>query len=188
MGSAGGTITVSRTGLPVDGLQVRIPQNAISSTVAISVSVQSAAALVLPEGVSTPTPLIKVSAPGASLAQPMLIRVLVPEETGSFRYAALWNPVTRKLTPQPTIASNPTSITVAVGEFSTSSAASASMAFPSSSVATEEMLVVLKGLADILILGDFDTGFRPGIDDWDFARQPILDPAIKGRQRRSTLR
>ena len=95
----------------------------------------------LPEGVSTLTPLIKVSAPGASLAQPMLIRVLVPEETGSFRYAALWNPVTRKLTPQPTIASNPTSITVAVGEFSTSSAASGSMAFPSSSVATEEMLV-----------------------------------------------
>jgi hypothetical protein len=176
VGTNGGTITVVQPGSPLHNLSIRVPTGALRNTVPVTVSIRSALQTPLPQGVVPATPLLVIDANAASVSQPLLLRVALPEVAGKERIGIGRNAL-GELQVLPTVRSDESSITVALSELgatgpNTNSARSARTIDDPTPIE-----VLWATFTKVIIGGDQDTQFRPGVDDWDFARQPITSPA-----------
>lgn len=179
---AGGAVTISRPGQPLDGFRITIPAGALGTAASIGLTVRSSAAAALPPGASAGTPLVLISTATTALSQPALVRIPLAVPASGFRAAAIRRPGRSTFEFIPTIQSDAQGITVALGDLGSNPAAPGAAVFGGAAAGTDNPLEVLGTFLNIVSGGgDFDTGFRPGVDDWDFARQPIANiPAASG--------
>jgi len=146
IGAAGGTMTVTRPGDPLDGLRLDVPGGAFSADRAFSVTARPVTAsdfgpLVTPAG-----PLVTVEYGGGYADAPMTLRIPAVIPDGAVAGAFYYDETTGRLEGVPVVAIDATGVTVATRHFS-------------SLLAT----IATGGLPDTV-----DSGFRPGIDDWQF--------------------
>ena len=178
---SGGSVTLSRPGQPLDGFRITIPAGALEAAASIGLTVRSSAATAVPQGVTAVTPLVVISSTTTALSQPALVRIPMATPASGFRAAAIRRPGRTTFEFIPTIQSDAQSITVALGDLGSNLDAFRN-ALTGASAAAGDMLEIFGTTVNAFFGGgDFDTGFRPGVDDWDFPRQPIANiPGASG--------
>ncbi len=179
-----GTVTVKADG-PFNGTTLVIPSGAFPSSNYWTLSEQSTAAWPRRPGVTFDPVALRIAGTASGLASKMMTLTLpAVEEAGQKTFVIMRDQTSGNLTVLNTIDRTPTSITVAVNHLTGSSAASASAAMaPAASLsgmrAGYDAVVVVGNIPVAELDKDYDTGFRPGVDDWDFRSTPT---AITGNE------
>jgi hypothetical protein len=176
---SGGTITVNKTGDPLNGLTLTVPSGAFSGTLDITIGSTSNKNLPTANGIVPIAPLVHVvtSAGGyANGAITFRIPATVPANT--FPVVVLYDSATGALENMTTIAFDGSSVTAITGHLSQPTIPSASAARVSgrriaaaaaSSTGPDSLFVAFGVFAiPVSVLNqDWDTHFRPGVNDWE---------------------
>jgi hypothetical protein len=156
VGTAGGTIKVSKPGTPVDGLKIDIPANAYAANVPFKVSYQTVASHTFGKLINILSPLIVVE--NGSVYASDVMEVTIPVKVPSDYVVAgfYYDNVRGRLDFIAPLDVTPDAVILPVTHFST---------------------VGITGVTRATLPPAFDTGFRPGVDDWQF-ENPVtyLDP------------
>jgi len=154
--SSGGTIKVTEAGTPITGLELTVPSGSYKDSKNFTVSYAPVEKHSFGEDFDPITPLIKVENGGDYSNEIMEVKIPVQVPDDYFAMGFLYNEADKTLEGMPLIAKDDSSITVGTRHFS-------------SFLISMIPLVKLKK--------DIDSGFRPGIDDWQFCNYgSFLEP------------
>jgi len=148
--TSGGTITYSKPGDPLDGLQLTVPAGAYAASTTFSVSYAPIVGQDFGSLLNPLTPMIKVDNGGAFADEIIDVKVPVTVSDGFFAMAFTYDESTRTLEGLPTVTQDANSLTFATRHFSD---------------------FFITQVADALLKPDVDSDFRPGIDDWQFVNR-----------------
>ena len=178
---SGGTITVNKTGDPLNGLTLTVPSGAYASTLDITIGSSSNKNLPTANGIVAISPLVHVvtSAGGyANGAITFKVPATIPANT--FPVVVLYDSASGTLEPMTTVDYDGTTVTAVTGHLSKPSIASATAslvngrlvgAVAASSTGPDSLFIAFGVYAiPVSVLNqDWDTQFRPGVNDWEFA-------------------
>ncbi|MFL7809744.1 MAG: hypothetical protein AB8I80_14000, partial [Anaerolineae bacterium] len=155
--ASGGTVVVQQPEHPLNGLRIDVPGGAYTQDTALKVSARPIEEHRFGADFTPITPLIRVDNGHEFAAEPMTLEIPIQLAEGEFALAFFYDQVTGKLEGIPLVDLTRTKITVLTAHFSD--------------------IVVSKidgdRLEDLMV----DTGFRPGVDDWQFPnRGSIVAP------------
>lgn len=182
----GGTITVSRAGNPLDGLQIVVPAQAFAQPLRAVVQYGEPAPVPGRAGTIPITPPITISGDRGGLANaPLTIRVPARVARTAFPVAVIRNLTTGAFQTVPAIASDSATVTVLLQSFD--GALIAAPPTPSSSFGAVKRPAAMRSSngpdEDLqrfslqMIIGavpydaltkELDTGYRPAVDNWEF--------------------
>lgn len=180
--AAGGALTLTLAGSPLNGTRLTLPPNAVSGSSQLSFTVSSAASIALPAGMTAIAPALSISGPSGALRSLALLRVPRVAAPGKIIALVAVASGTGELSVLPSVSQTASYITVGINSFDGSPFASTVNATPNASTnfgaapanaTAGGMVIVMTAIDASLIAKDFDSGFRPGVDDWDFPRQAI---------------
>ena len=146
---AGGTLTVSDPGSAVCGLTIVVPPGSYNDTRTFDVSSTPITGQTFGPGFRPVSPLIGIDDGGGSAGHLMLATIPIATDPGDFVMGFAYDDQKHALEGIPTVGRAPGSITVATSHFSNLVAA----AVPPDAAAGPP---------------GADSGFRPGVDDWQF--------------------
>jgi hypothetical protein len=147
VGPEGGTVEVTKRGDPLKGLTITVPPDALPATVSFSVSSRPIKGHSYGPLIDPASPLITVEAGDVTAEDFISVRIPVRIPDGSFAMAFYVDPASGGLEGLPLLAQDASGLTIGTRHFSS-------------------FFVSLIELAD---LPDYlDSGFRPGVDDWQF--------------------
>jgi hypothetical protein len=145
--SSGGTIAVSKPGDPLDGLVIDVPPQAFSGGRTFKVSSAPITKQTFGPDINPASPMISVDNGGGYSDELMYVRVPLKVPDGSFAMGFLYDEKTKQLEGMPLVGKDAESVTVATRHFSN---------------------FFISMIENALLKKDIDSGFRPGIDDWQF--------------------
>lgn len=145
--AGGGTIAVDKPGDPLDGLEIIIPNGAYSSTRQFKLSYALVESQTFGANFNPITPMITVDNGGDYSAEIISVRIPIKVAAGDFAMGFFYNEATKKLEGIPTISQDAESITIGTCHFSS---------------------FLISSIAKTKLTGTIDSGFRPGVDDWEF--------------------
>ena len=145
--SNGGTIAVSKPGDPLNGFVMDVPPSSYSGNLSFKVSSAPITNQTFGSDITPVSPMIYVDNGGADSNDLMYIRVPVNVPAGYFAMGFIYDAATKQLEGMPLIATDAESVTVGTRHFSD---------------------FFISMISDTLLSGDIDSGFRPGVDDWQF--------------------
>jgi len=148
--SSGGTMEVSESGTPITGLELNVPANAYASTKTFEISYAPIEKHSFGEAFNPITPLISIKNGGEYADELMEVKIPVKVATDSFAMGFIYDAKTRTLEGLPTLAQDADSITVGTRHFSD---------------------IIISEISNALLKKDIESGFRPGIDDWQFTNR-----------------
>jgi len=164
--SVGGTITISKSGDPLNGFTITVPPNSFTSTQTISVSYSLITSHKFGINFNPITPLIHIESDGGVSNNPILLKIPVNVISGKFQMPFLYDKSTGKLSPMLIQETGTNYILVSTRYFS-----------PTGQLSKE-------GHANTITYADFavsdidevklaaqniiDSDYRPGTDDWEF--------------------
>ena len=182
----GGSVTINRAGSPANGITLNIPAAAFPSAVSIALGYESSATLPHPVGVEIASPIITVTTDAPPLSDlPLTLTFPITVPAGKVAFVAMVDPATGFLDVLHTLSSDATSITVmnsvhdetmaregtgtSVRASDTWSALRQGGVRPGASLISERARYALV-LAEASKLNTltYDSGFKPGVDDWEF--------------------
>ena len=146
--TSGGTITYSKPGDPLSGLQITVPASAYAASTTFNISYAPILGQDFGSLLNPLTPMIKVDNGGVFSDELIDVKVPVKVLDGYFAMAFTYDEKTRTLEGLPTVTQDADSLTFATRHFSD---------------------FFITQVADSLLKPDIDSDFRPGIDDWQFA-------------------
>ncbi|MEK7873951.1 MAG: hypothetical protein AAB502_08875, partial [Chloroflexota bacterium] len=146
---SGGQIEYTRPGDPLNGLKVTVPANAYPDKRTFKVSYAPVTGATFKD-FKAASPLITVDNGGAYSNEMMKMTVPVKLAPGEFAMGFLYDDKTGKLEGLPLLAMSANSVTVGTYHFSN---------------------IFISVIDSILLKKDIDSGFRPGIDDWQFVNR-----------------
>src|SRR5690606_10829768 len=126
------------------------------------------AGFTMPAGTVALSPGLGIASSVARLGTGALITLPATPVAGRVLMIGIGNPATGEVTVLPTVAADDHSITGMLTALDGSAAATLRMG-GSSRLDDPGIVAFLMGIEHSRLLPDFDTGFRPGTDDWDFA-------------------
>ncbi|MDO9323497.1 MAG: hypothetical protein Q7T80_00910 [Methanoregula sp.] len=147
--ASGGTITVAKPGSPIDGLKFVAPAGAYPSGQQVTISSAPVTGNTFGSYFNPATPMIEINAGQAYADEPILVTIPVNIPDDQFAMAFYYDDATKKLEGVPTASQDSKSITIATRHFS-----------------NIIISLIEKGTLDGI--KEADSGFRPGVDDWEF--------------------
>jgi len=150
VGQAGGELQVTAADSPIRGFRIQVPPGAYRENVAFRISTVPAPKLRLPAGAEAVTPLIRVENGGAFASLPLTLTIPVKAVADSAVLAFYVDESTGKLEGMPLVRVAADSLTVLASHFSS-------------------FLVVR--MPERLLPASVDSGFRPGVDDWQMVNE-----------------
>ncbi len=179
--AAGGTITVSKAGDPLNGLSMTVSSGAFPTTLNLVIGSSTNAYLPTADGIVPISPVVHVVSNAGGYAHGAItftIPVTVPANT--FPVVVYYDSSTRAIESMRTIGYSGTSVTALTGHLSRPSALAASAtavagrvrslargatrgAVPDSVPAAFAVYAIPTAVLD----QDWDTQFRPGVNDWE---------------------
>lgn len=147
IGPSGGTIVVTRPGDPLDGFIIDVPPAAYAGDRTYKVSSSPITRQTFGSDINAISPMITVDNGGGYSGVMMYVRVPVKVPEGNFAMGFLYDEKTKQMEGMPMVASDAGSVTVATRHFSS---------------------FFISMIENALLKKDIDSGFRPGIDDWQF--------------------
>jgi hypothetical protein len=143
--STGGTITVNKTGDLLNGLKITVPTGAYLTGKQFKISYAPVDSHTFGNAFNPITPLITVDNGGQYASDIIEVKVPVKVPAGSFAMGFMYDPASKKLEGMTTISQDSDSITLATKHFSS---------------------FLISSITDALLQKEIDSGFRPGVDDW----------------------
>lgn len=170
IGTGGGVIRVEKAGDALNGLEIMVPAGAFPESRAITVSEATVTAHTLGAEVQALSPLITIrSAPGYAAA-PVTVKIPVTVPDGHIAMGVLYDESRGKIEGLPLVEATGTSVTVALRTFAPSpGSSSGKRLFSAAESAISGNILVVSVAESVLRSGGvIDTGFKPGVDDWEF--------------------
>ena len=184
--TTGGSVVINRAGSPANGITLNIPAGAFPGAVSMTLSYESSATLPHAAGLEIASPIITVTTDAPALSDlPLTLTFPITVPEGKVAFVAMVDPATGFLDVLQTLTSDATSITVMTSVHDetmaregrgTSISANGALGalvqagvLPRASMITERARYALV-LAEAGKLNTltYDSGFRPGVDDWEF--------------------
>jgi hypothetical protein len=145
--SSGGMLSISKPGDPMNGFVIDVPSNSYSGNTTFNVSSAPITGQTFGSDIDPISPMIYVDNGGVESNELMYIRVPVTVPAGDFAMGFIYDATTKQLEGMPLIATDPDSIIVGTRHFSN---------------------FFISMISETLLNTDIDSGFRPGVDDWQF--------------------
>lgn len=143
----GGVISVENTGTDLDGLELTIPENSYSQATSFSISFSPIENHTLGEYFNPISPLINIENGGVFADEILTLKIPVEIPDNHFAMAFYFDETTGELEGIPLLDEDEESITVATRHFSK---------------------LTVSSIEIELLFDDIDTGFKHGVDDWQF--------------------
>ncbi|MDP3564402.1 MAG: zinc ribbon domain-containing protein, partial [Methanoregula sp.] len=145
----GGTITINKPGSAIDGLKFTAPAGAYPSGQQVTISSAPVTGNTFGNNFNPATPMIEINAGEGYADEPILVTIPVNIPDNQFAMAFYYDAANKKLEGIPTTNQDSKSITIATRHFS-------------------NILVSMISLSSLNGITKVDSGFRPGVDDWEF--------------------
>lgn len=146
--ASGGSIAIAKAGDPLDGLTITVPSGTYRTDVAFTVSERAISSSTFGAGITPISPLISIDNGGATVdGDPVLVTIPAAVPAGATVLGLYYHGPSGTLDPLPIVAQDATSVTLAAAHFS-------------------DILLALVDWSGIPTT--VDSGFRPGVDDWQF--------------------
>ena len=149
LSAAGGTITVNQPGSAVNGLKFVAPAGAYPSGQQVTISSAPINGNTFGSNFNPATPMIEINAGPGYADEPILVTIPVNIPDDQFAMAFYYDDVNKKLEGVPTAGQDSKSITIATRHFS-------------------HILVSLISFSTLDDIKKVESGFRPGVDTWEF--------------------
>ena len=146
---SGGTVAVTDPASNITGLVITVPPNAYNTTTPFKVSSAPVEKHTFGDSFNPITPLIIVDNGGVYADETIEVKIPVKIPPDYFAMGFIYDDKTGKLEGMPLVDEDENSITVATRHFS-------------------KFVISAEKKAFLLSQRDIDSGFRPGIDDWQF--------------------
>jgi len=147
--ASGGVITVTKPGSPIEGLKIASPAGAYPSGQQVTIGSAPVTGNTFGSSFNPATPLIEINAGSAYAEEPVLVTIPVTVPDDQFAMAFYYDEANQKLEGIPTVGQDGSSLTIATRHFS-----------------NIVVSLISKGTLDGIVSAD--SGFRPGVDDWEF--------------------
>ena len=147
IGASGGTIAVSKPGDPLDGFVISVPPQSYADGRTFEVASAPITNQSFGSDINPISPMITVENGGGYSEEVMYVRVPVTVPDGYFAMGFIYDAETGQLEGMPLVGIDAESVTVATMHFSN---------------------FFISMIEKALLKNDIDSGFRPGIDDWQF--------------------
>jgi hypothetical protein len=148
IGTGGGQVVVDANGGPIAGMTVDVPAGAFDKDRIVTVSYQPITGSTFPKDVTTVSPLIDIEYGGGRANEPFKVTIPVKVAPDHFAMSFYYDDAAGRLEGIPIVAETADSVTIATDHFSWQ-------------VLTDAAANVLQSLSA-------DSGFKPGVDDWEF--------------------
>lgn len=145
--ASGGNIAVTDKSSPINGLEIVVPAGAYAITTSFTISTAPINKHTFGKDFNPITPLISVNNGGAYADEIMSVTIPVQVPDDQFAMGFFYDADTKKLSGMNIISSDASSITLGTRHFSD---------------------FVISMIPKARLKPDIDSGFRPGIDDWQF--------------------
>lgn len=150
IGKAGGSIAVAKQGSPLDGFVISVSPESYSTSRTFKVSSAPITKQTFGSDINPISPMITVDNGGVYSEKVMYVRVPVNVPEGYFAMGFIYDDKSRQLEGLPLVGMDSKSITIATSHFSG---------------------FFISMVEKALLKKDADSGFRPGIDDWQFTNR-----------------
>lgn len=179
----GGNVIVVRPGSPLNGMAIAVPAAAFPVPQTFGISYTSSAAAPRPTGSTVISPLITIrTSDGRVAAKPLFITIPVTVPAGMVPVMLMRDPATGRHEVLPTVDYGATFVTGMTGHLNGAKllrrippAVRAAMRTAQREVSGSANVVVVAMPPEVLD-PDHDSGFRPGVDSWEFPEDAtILD-------------
>ena len=147
IGASGGTVAVSKPGDPLDGFVISVPPQSYADGRTFEVASAPITNQSFGSDINPISPMISVDNGGGYADEIMYVRVPVKVPEGNFAMGFIYDEKTGQLEGMPLVGMDAESVTVATMHFSD---------------------FFISMIEKALLKSDIDSGFRPGIDDWQF--------------------
>jgi|GEM_PF-7038456 len=188
VGPSGGEITVNKSGSSLNGVRLSFDSGALPTSVSVTLREIPTTQLSIPDGMMARSPGLGISASVGRAAAGVTVRFPISASADELLMVGLANGTTGAVTILPTIRQERDAITALVPSLDGSgvvapvaSTVSRSLAASALAAETPGSVLLLVSINEELLARDFDSGYRPGVDDWDFPRMPIADLAFAKR-------
>lgn len=167
---SGGSITLNLPGDSLDGLTIDVPDGAYPDARTFTISSAPIQRHEFGADFNALTPLIKIENGGGYADEPMTLTIPCRIPQGHFAMAFMYDRATGRLEGMPLIAYADTSLTVVISHFSLSTVAAPmkTLALNSRTAGEGSSEIVITSVPEQSLASDYDSGFRPGVDDWQF--------------------
>jgi hypothetical protein len=149
VGISGSTITVNKADSPINGLELTVPPNAYTNTRQFKISYEPIEKHTFGENFNPVSPVISIQNGGGYADEIVTMKIPVEIPEGQFAMAFYYDSERGRLEGIPVLEETADSITIATRHFSDIVAAT----IPESKLGID---------------AEVDTGFFPGVDDWQF--------------------
>ncbi len=171
IGSSGGTIKINKPGDKLDGMEIIIPTNAFTQTKAFKISYADIKNHQFGEDFNPVTPLIRIDYGGGYADSVMTLKIPATIPNGQFAMGFYYDKESGKLEGIPVIAINNNEIVLATrhlsGEYLNNGTKLGKILGKTGTLETfVDIVVTTIQVSKLFELQD--SGFRPGIDDWEF--------------------
>jgi hypothetical protein len=164
---SGGLITVDTPGGPLDGLEIDVLAGAYDETRTFTISYAPVEKSELGPNYNLLSPLITISNGGGYSDKPMILTIPVTVPDGHFAMAFLYDPRTGELEGMPLLESTSDHVTVMTRHFSQSTVSTLGRPTATSD-GDGESQIIMTSIEESKLTGNYDSRFRPGVDDWQF--------------------
>jgi hypothetical protein len=146
--ASGGIISVTESGSPIAGMKLTVPAGAYKGTQQFNISYAPIEKQSFGAACNPLTPMISVDSGSTALSDEIMdIKVPVKVPAGQFAMGFIYDTATKQLQGMTTIAQDANSITIGVRHFCN---------------------FFISSINEALLKKDIDSGFKPGVDDWQF--------------------
>ena len=169
IGSSGGTIVISNSESSLNGLSITVPPNGYNETRNFTISSAQIINHKLGQYFNPISPIISVNNGGGYSGTPMRIKIPIQKAEDEFAIGFLYNEITGEIEALPTVALDDSSITVETRHFALSSISSGLTLGKFAENGTIGNILI-SSIKESLLSSQtvINTGFTPGVDDWEF--------------------
>lgn len=146
----GGTIAIDKPGDPLDGFIIDVQAGSYAEGKTFTVSSAPIDSQSFGDDINPISPMITIDNGGDYSEEPMIVRVPVKVPDDSFAMGFIYDQESQMLEGLPLVGKDSESVTLATSHFSS---------------------VFVSMIKKALLQNDIDSGFRPGIDDWQFPNE-----------------
>ena len=181
--TTGGSVTINRPGSPANGVTLTVPAGAFPNAVSVTMSYESSATVPKLADVTIVSPIIAVTTDAPPVSdKPLTLTFPVIVPAGQVAFVAMVDPVTGFLEVLQTVSADATSITV-MNNVSDENMARETVGPAQPGVLSSIRVLNVRSRYVLALVNagrlntlSYDTGFRPGVDDWEFPadHSPIL--------------
>lgn len=146
----GGSFTLNQPNSPINGMVLGVPPGSYSDNRNFKISYAPIIKHSFGEAFNPLTPMIKIDNGGAYADEIMEVTIPVTVPADSFAMGFIYDEKTKTMEGLPTLAQDDDSITIGTRHFTD---------------------IVISYIPEVLLKKDIDSGYRPGIDDWQFTNR-----------------